>query len=489
MSIELKLLVHGIAELPDDAGDIIIDGLTSDSRKAAAGFVFVAISGGEADGAKFAAAAVHNGAVCVVAAQDAQLGDTGKAVVVRVDNPRKVLAQMAARFHGPQPDIVVAVTGTNGKTSVASFVRQIWSILGLNAASIGTVGIVSPSGTRDLSHTTPDPVEIHQGLKQLHREQVTHVALEASSHGLAQYRLHGVRVAAGGFTNLTRDHLDYHKTFEAYLNAKMLLFEEVLGPGACAVVNADMEQAGEISRRCAERGLVVSSVGEKGTGLKLVSAQPQGFGQQLTIEGLQDTYNVYLPLVGGFQAENALMAVALVVAAGGSEPHAVRALEQLRGATGRLELVATTDAGAPIFVDYAHTPDALAATLQSLKPYASGKLHVVFGAGGDRDKGKRPEMGAAALEHADVLIVTDDNPRNEEPATIRSEILAACPGAREIGDRAKAIATAIEGLGAGDVLVVAGKGHETGQEIKGSKVPFSDHEVVLGCVSGQVANG
>ncbi|MDX1716713.1 MAG: UDP-N-acetylmuramoyl-L-alanyl-D-glutamate--2,6-diaminopimelate ligase [Anderseniella sp.] len=485
----LQHLAQGIAEVPQTAAELVIEGLTSDSRKAGEGFVFVAIPGELADGASFAKAAVANGAVAVVAGHDAELNLGDEAVILRTDNPRLALSLMAARLYAPQPDIVVAVTGTNGKTSVASFVRQIWSILGLPAASVGTVGIVSPSGTRKLAHTTPDPVEIHGALQALSAEHVSHVALEASSHGLAQYRLHGVRVAAAGFTNLTRDHLDYHKTFEAYLDAKMMLFEEVLGEGASAIINTDMLEAETIIARCNARGLVVSTVGTGGKALQIVSAEPQGFGQQLRVKGRDGEYSVYLPLVGRFQADNAVMAVALVVAAGGSEPHAVRALEQLRGATGRLELVATTHKGAPVFVDYAHTPDALEHALDSLRPYVTGKLYVVFGAGGDRDKGKRPEMGAVAARAGDIAIVTDDNPRSEEPSTIRAEIMAACPGAIEIGDRADAIATAIGKLEQGDVLVVAGKGHETGQTVGKTVIPFSDHEAVLACTSGQVANG
>jgi UDP-N-acetylmuramoyl-L-alanyl-D-glutamate--2,6-diaminopimelate ligase len=489
MSMTLQHLAQGIAAVPEAATGLVIEGLTSDSRKAGKGSVFVAIPGELADGASFAKAAVANGAVAVVASHDADLNLGDDAVILRTDNPRLALSLMAARLYAPQPDIVVAVTGTNGKTSVASFVRQIWSILGLPAASVGTVGIVSPSGTRKLAHTTPDPVEIHGALQALSGEHVSHVALEASSHGLAQYRLHGVRMAAAGFTNLTRDHLDYHKTFEAYLDAKMMLFEEVLGEGASAIINADMPEASQIIKRCEARGLVVSTVGTAGKGLQIVSAEPQGFGQQLRIKSRDGEYSVYLPLVGRFQADNAVMAVALVVAAGGSEPHAVRALEQLCGATGRLELVAATHKGAPVFVDYAHTPDALEHALDSLRPYVTGKLYVVFGAGGDRDKGKRPEMGAVAARAADVAIVTDDNPRSEDPSTIRAEIMAACPEAVEIGDRAEAISTAIGKLEQGDVLVVAGKGHETGQTVGKTVIPFSDHEAVLACTSGQVANG
>ncbi len=489
MSMSLSNLLHGIAECPEGAEGIVVSGLSSDSRRIKQGDLFAALVGVEADGAAYVGDAIENGAVAVIAHHDAKLQKGLGVPIVVSDNPRRTFALIAARFYVRQPDVMVAVTGTNGKTSVVSFVRQIWGVLGLPAASIGTLGIVSPAGTRKLVHTTPDPVEIHATLAELSAQQIGHVALEASSHGLAQYRLHGVRFAAAAFTNLTRDHLDYHKTFEAYLNAKMMLFEEVLGEGAAAIVNSDMLEADEIIARCAARGLVVTSVGRNGSGLKLVSATPHGFGQLLEVEGQCGSYQVYLPLVGDFQTENALMAVGLVVAAGGSEPHAMRALEQLHGASGRLELVATTGAGAPIFVDFAHTPDALEHVLRSLRPYASGKLYVVFGAGGDRDPGKRPEMGKVISEHADVAIVTDDNPRTEEPAAIRAAIMAACPQAIELGDRAQAIQYAVDNLLSGDLLVVAGKGHETGQTIGKKIIPFSDQEAVLACVAGRVANG
>lgn len=489
MSMTLSNLLHGISECPDGAGDIIVAGLNSDSRQIKQGDVFAALAGVETDGAAYVESAIENGAVAVVAHHDADLPKGLSVPAVLCENPRRTFALMAARFCARQPDVMVAVTGTNGKTSVASFVRQIWRVLGLSAASIGTVGIVSASGTRKLVHTTPDPVEIHTALAELSSQQISHVALEASSHGLAQYRLHGVRFAAAGFTNLTRDHLDYHKTFEAYLAAKMMLFEEVLSEGAAAIINSDMPEAKEIIARCSSRGLVVSSVGRNGSGLKLVSATPQGFGQLLEVEGQYGSYRVYLPLVGDFQTENALMAVGLVVASGGSEPHAMRALEQLQGASGRLELVATTSVGAPVFVDFAHTPDALEHVLRSLRPYASSRLHVVFGAGGDRDPGKRPEMGKVVSENADVAIVTDDNPRTEEAASIRAAILAKCPQGIEIGDRAQAIQYAVDNLASGDVLVVAGKGHETGQTVGKKVIPFSDQEAVLACVAGRVANG
>ncbi len=489
MNMTLSHLLHSIAEMSDGTEGIEITGLSSDSRLIKEGEVFAALAGVEADGASFVQSAIENGAVAIVADSGAILPDDLPVPVVRCDNPRLAFALMAARFYARQPEVMVAVTGTNGKTSVASFVRQIWAVLGLSAASIGTVGIVSPRGTRKLVHTTPDPVEIHATLAELSAQQVSHVALEASSHGLAQYRLHGVRFAAAGFTNLTRDHLDYHKTFEAYLDAKMMLFEEVLNEGAAAIVNSDMPEAQDIMARCSARGLVVSSVGRNGSSLRLVAATPQGFGQLLEVAGQEGEYSVYLPLVGDFQAENALMSVALVVAAGGSEPHAIRALEQLQGASGRLELVATTPAGAPVFVDFAHTPDALEHVLKALRPYASGKLHVVFGAGGDRDPGKRPEMGEVVAKHADVAIITDDNPRTEDPGAIRAAIMAACPDGIEIGDRALAIQHAVDNLASGDVLVVAGKGHETGQTVGKKVIPFSDQEAVLACVSGRVANG
>ncbi len=457
-----------------------IAGLTADSREVKPGYVFAALPGTLANGASFISNAVAAGAVAVVAPK----GVTANVPVIPSDNPRRLFALMAARFFGAQPDLVVAVTGTNGKTSVAAFVREIWASMGFRAASLGTVGVVGPSGTIELAHTTPDPVKLHEILAGLAADHVQHLALEASSHGLSQYRLDGLRMSAGAFTNLTRDHLDYHASFEDYFTAKMRLFEELLPEGAPAVINADAPEAPEIQRRVAARGLKIFTVGQKGKAIKLLSATREGFGQRLEVQGPSKRHSVILPLVGDFQASNALVAAGLVMATGGEEELTFHALASLKGAKGRLDMVARAASSAPVFVDYAHTPDALENAMTALRPYVRDKLHVVFGCGGDRDKGKRPLMGAVAAKLADRLYVTDDNPRTEEPAIIRAEIMAAAPGAVEIGSRAEAIRAAVEALGAGDVLLVAGKGHEQGQKIGKTVIPFSDHEAVAAAVKG-----
>ncbi len=407
----------------------------------------------------------------------------------RTPIPRRRLALIAARFFGAQPETAVAVTGTNGKTSVASFTRQLWEQMGDTAASLGTVGVVGPAGTRTLAHTTPDPVELHRILAELANEGVTHLALEASSHGLEQRRIDGVRLAAGAFTNISRDHLDYHPTFEAYFKEKLRLFDELLPQGAGAVIDVDSDSGREVAARAAARGLEVISIGRTGTTLRLLAAEEDGFGQQLTIEHDGKTERVRLPLVGAFQASNALVAAGLAMATGASADRVLPLLANLRGARGRLELAGTARSGAPIFIDYAHTPDALAKALDALRPYVKGRLAVVFGCGGDRDKGKRPEMGAVAVSKADVAIVTDDNPRSEEPADIRRDILAAAPGAIEIAGRAGAVAGAIAALKPGDVLLIAGKGHETGQIIKGTVIPYSDHDAVDAALKGEAKRG
>jgi UDP-N-acetylmuramoyl-L-alanyl-D-glutamate--2,6-diaminopimelate ligase len=340
-----------------------------------------------------------------------------------------------------------------------------------------------------LAHTTPDPVELHRILAELANEGVTHLALEASSHGLEQRRIDGVRLAAGAFTNVSRDHLDYHATFEAYFKEKLRLFDELLPEGAGAVIDVDSDSGREVAARAAARGLEVISIGRTGTTLRLLAAEEDGFGQQLTIEHDGRTKRARLPLVGAFQASNALVAAGLAMATGASADRVLPLLANLRGARGRLQLAGTARSGAPIFIDYAHTPDALAKALDALRPYVKGRLAVVFGCGGDRDKGKRPEMGAVAVSKADVAIVTDDNPRSEEPADIRRDILAAAPGAIEIAGRAGAVAGAIAALKPGDVLLIAGKGHETGQIIKGTVIPYSDHDAVDAALKGEAKRG
>ncbi len=476
MTMTLGELAGSLA--PAGVGRIEITGITADSRQVAPGFLFAALPGSQADGAQFIPDALERGAAAVLGPRTLTPGIAGYVPVLRSDDPRHTLSAFAARFHRGQPETVVAVTGTNGKTSVASFVRQIWRRMGLSAASLGTTGISSPFGNEKLAHTTPDPVEMHKALARLAFHGVTHLALEASSHGLDQRRLDGVRIVAGAFTNLTRDHLDYHETFEDYLDAKMVLFEELLEDGAPAVINADIAEADAIKQRCRTRGLKVKTVGAKGSDIRLLDCERDGFAQKLKLRIGGRIHQVKLPLVGEFQAANVVSALGLVMATGGTADEAVEAVQHLVGARGRLEQVARLKSGARVFVDYAHTPDALENALEALKPYAAGKLAVVFGAGGDRDPGKRPEMGAVAARLADAVYVTDDNPRSEDPAEIRRQVLVGCPNGIEIGGRAEAIGQAMAALGPRDILLVAGKGHETGQEIAGEVYPFSDHEVV-----------
>ena len=457
--------------------DVEVGGVSADTRAIKRGDIFVAIAGGKADGLNFVGAALAAGAVAVVAERSLDEPLPADKGFVKVGNARRALALIAARFFPRQPQTIAAITGTSGKTSVAAFTRQIWTALGHRAASIGTIGIVSPRGETYGSLTTPDPVALHRSLDALAADGVTHLAIEASSHGLDQYRLDGLRITAGAFTNITRDHLDYHPSFEAYFAAKLRLFEALVEPGGTAVVEADHDHAEAVIVAAKARGLKIISVGRKGTSIRLVGSDSEGFVQVLQIEHAGKTFRVRLPLVGEFQVENALVAAGLAIATGGEAPAVFAALEYLTGAKGRLELVGA-NRGAPIFIDYAHKPDALGKALDALRSTATGRLIVVFGAGGDRDRGKRPLMGAVAGAKADRVIVTDDNPRSENPAAIRAAIMAAVPGATEIADRREAIRSAISALGAGDVLLIAGKGHETGQIIGDRVVPFSDHEAV-----------
>jgi UDP-N-acetylmuramoyl-L-alanyl-D-glutamate--2,6-diaminopimelate ligase len=483
----MKLADLQLDNMPLDAPQASIDiaGIAADSRKVKPGFLFFAIAGAKADGAHFAKQAVAAGAAAVAAEQRPQ-GLPESVAFVPVKNARRALSMAAAKFFPRQPGTIAAVTGTSGKTSVAAFTRQIWTRLGLQAASIGTIGVVSPRGEKYGSLTTPDPVELHRTLDQLAGEGVTHLALEASSHGLDQHRLDGVRIAAGAFTNLSRDHLDYHPTLEAYLAAKLRLFEELIVPNGTAVIGVDDCYAGQVVAAATKRGLKILTVGEHGADIKLVSGAIDGFAQVVTIVHAGQTYKVKLPLVGSFQVQNAAVAAGLAIATGAEPARVFAALENLAGAKGRLELAGSKN-GAPIFIDYAHKPDALKKALEALRPYANGKLVVVFGAGGDRDAGKRPIMGRIAAENADRVIVTDDNPRSEQPAAIRAAILTEAPGATEIGDRAEAIRKTIAGLKAGDVLLIAGKGHETGQIVGGHTIPFSDHDAVAAALKGKVA--
>jgi len=453
-----------------------IAGVTADSRNVKSGFLFVAIAGAKADGAAFARAAVNAGAVAV-AAEQAIDGLPDGVAVLQVKNARRFLALAAAKFFPRQPGTIAAVTGTSGKTSVAAFTRQIWAALGLQAASVGTVGVVSPKGETYGSLTTPDPVELHRTLDTLAGEGITHLALEASSHGLDQHRLDGVRIAAGAFTNLSRDHLDYHPTLEDYLAAKLRLFSDLVVPNGTAVIDVDDCYAAQVVEAAKKRGLKIMTVGEKGDDIKLVGGRIDGFAQVVTLAHGGKQYTVKLPLVGGFQVQNAAVAAGLAIATGSDPARVFASLEKLEGAKGRLELAGTRN-GAPIFIDYAHKPDALAKALAALRPYVKRQLVVVFGAGGDRDAGKRPIMGRIAQDNADRVIVTDDNPRSENPTAIRAAIMAAAPGATEIGDRAQAIRASVRSLQQGDVLLIAGKGHETGQIVGDKVLKFSDHDAV-----------
>ena len=459
-------------------------GIASDSRKVKPGDLFVAVPGTKSDGLGFVRQALAAGAAAVLAERPAQVPDD--IAFIQVPNARRALALAAAAFFPRQPATIAAVTGTSGKTSVAAFTRQIWAALGEQAASIGTVGVVSPKGEAYGSLTTPDPIELHRTLDRLAGEGVTHLALEASSHGLDQRRLDGVRVAAGGFTNLSRDHLDYHPTIEAYLAAKLRLFSDLIVANGTAVIGVDDCYAGQVVEAAKKRGLKIMTVGVQGEDITLVAGVIDGFAQVIGLAHAGRAYKIKLPLVGAFQVENAALAAGLCIATGSDPARVFASLEKLQGAKGRLELAGEKN-GAPIFIDYAHKPDALKKALEALRPYARGRLVVVFGAGGDRDAGKRPLMGRIAVENADRVIVTDDNPRSENPAAIRAAILADAPGAVEIGDRTQAIREAIAELKSGDVLLIAGKGHETGQIIGERVLHFSDHEAVAAALKEPVA--
>jgi len=465
------------ADLPDGLAAREIKGLSADSREVTADMVFFAVPGTKTDGLVFVPQAVQRGAVAIVAEHDPGI-PIGATAFVKTTDVRLALAQAAARLYPRQPETIVAVTGTSGKTSVADFVRQIWASLGAKSASLGTLGVVAPSGPVPGSLTTPDPVSLHKTLDGLERSGVTHLALEASSHGILQRRLDGVRLTAAAFTNLSRDHLDYHSTLEDYLGAKLELFERLLEPGQAAIVDADSDVAERVIAACEGRGLRVVSTGFKGASLRLLEAKAENFSTRMRIAYAGKFFSIRLPLAGAFQTSNALVAAALCIAAGSPAEAVFPALEKLEGAPGRLEIVGRKN-GAPVFVDYAHKPDALDKALKALRPFVAGRLMVVFGCGGDRDTGKRPIMGEIAARLADHVIVTDDNPRSEDPALIRQAIMRGTAGAdnvEEVGDRALAIARAIAMLGPDDGLLIAGKGHETGQTIGGKTLPFSDSD-------------
>jgi UDP-N-acetylmuramoyl-L-alanyl-D-glutamate--2,6-diaminopimelate ligase len=465
---------------------IEITGITADSRAVRSGFMFAALPGGKVSGVDFIEEAARKGAAGIIAPVGTKSKfDLPQLPIIEDPLPRRLFAQMAAAFYGAQPEVVVAVTGTSGKSSTVSFCRSIWKGLGLNSASLGTLGIESDPITRYSGLTTADPVELHADLAALASAGVTHAAMEASSHGLDQYRLDGVRVRAAAFTSFGRDHLDYHATTASYLDAKLRLFTEVLQPGGVAVLNADIPEFDRLRMAAEGAGHPVLSYGKAGRDLRILQRTSTPSGQHVSLSLFGHEFAIDFPLVGEFQLMNALCALGMVVAGEGlptAEKNQLSrfadGLKTLTGVRGRLELAATLPNGASIYVDYAHKPDALVAVLGALRPHTKGRLIVAFGCGGDRDPGKRPIMGEIATRLADRVIVTDDNPRSEDPAAIRAAVMAGAPGAIEIGDRAEAIATGIRGLKAGDIFVIAGKGHEQGQIVGQTVRPFDDAAVV-----------
>jgi UDP-N-acetylmuramoyl-L-alanyl-D-glutamate--2,6-diaminopimelate ligase len=458
-----------------------ITGLSVDSRETRPGHLFAALPGSKVHGGAFVAAALAQGAAAILtdaaglAIAEAEIGPITVPVVLH-EQPRRALSIAASRWYGDQPEVMVAVTGTNGKTSVASFTRQIWEALGETSVNFGTVG-VEGAVAAPLSHTSPEPITLHRLLADLAEKGVTHAAMEASSHGLDQFRLDGVRLAAAGFTNISRDHLDYHADFEAYFDAKLGLFERVLPRQGTAVINLDDPHGPRVRRIAKARGQSLVTVGKaEGCDLRLIGQRFDATGQELLFAWGGRSHKVRLDLIGGFQAHNALVAAGLAIGSGSDPAAVIGVLPGLRTVRGRMERAATRSNGASVFVDYAHTPDALTTALSALRPHVMGRLIVVFGAGGDRDRGKRPLMGAAAADAADVVFVTDDNPRTEDPGAIRAAVRAGAPDATEIGDRAEAILTAVDALQPGDALLIAGKGHETGQVVGHDILPFDDIE-------------
>ena len=473
--MQLKDLITGIA---GEAANAKVTGFAIDHRKVAPGTVFGAFEGARVNGEDFIDQAVAAGAVAVVARPEAKV--TGVPHIADTV-PRRLFAQIAARYFSPFPGTCVAVTGTNGKTSTVELTRQLWRMLGYSAASIGTLGVTTAVDQVSTGLTTPDIVTFLSNMAGLKKEGVTHAAFEASSHGLAQYRTEGLPVSAAAFTNLSRDHLDYHGDMDNYFAAKMRLFDEVVADDGTAVVWADDAKSGEVISRVKARGLKLITVGEKGEGVRLVSREPTQLGQKLIIAANGKEYKAELSLIGAYQVANALVAAGLVMASGVSFEAIAPLLGRLQPVRGRLERAVVTKAGAAVYVDYAHTPDGLRAAIEALRPHTKGKLIVLIGAGGDRDAGKRPLMGQVAAELGDHVIVTDDNPRSEEPDVIRSAIMAGAPAAENIGGRQTAIAAAIARSASGDVVLLAGKGHEQGQVIGERVLPFDDVTVAREC--------
>ncbi|PHS27934.1 MAG: UDP-N-acetylmuramoyl-L-alanyl-D-glutamate--2,6-diaminopimelate ligase [Robiginitomaculum sp.] len=473
-----------IEDAPGLTGNPEITGITADSRNVKPGFVFAALPGVKMDGRAFIAQALAKGAAAILAPIGTE--NPGVPLIAR-DDPRHELAKMAARFYPGQPKTIVAVTGTNGKSSTVEFLRQIWAFAGRKAACLGTLGVTTQMGLKPLHHTTPDPVSLHQAIHDLAGEGIDYLALEASSHGLIQSRLDGVAITHTGFTNLSQDHFDYHDGFEDYFAAKARLFDTLARAGSPAAIMVDGKWGRRMARHASAHGLDVCSVGWEGRDVRLVEVRPKAKSQTLTLTVYGDLHSVELPLAGEFQALNAVLALALALQSGVALTTALAALAALQGVRGRMEPVGANKDGAPVFVDFAHTPDGLDKLLRALRPHTKGDIHLVFGCGGDRDPLKRPQMGKIAADLADHVIVTDDNPRFEDAAPIRAAVMAACPGAQEIGDREAAIAAGIESLKPDDALVIAGKGHESGQIIGEQVIPFDDADCarrVLAAIGG-----
>jgi UDP-N-acetylmuramoyl-L-alanyl-D-glutamate--2,6-diaminopimelate ligase len=478
--MRLGSLVEGL-DVKLDTGaplDVQVSGFAIDNRKVAPGTVFGAFPGARVNGEDFIPEAIRAGACAVVARPQAKVEG---AVHIAHDNPRRLFAQLAARYFAPFPDVTVAVTGTNGKTSTVELARQLWRMLGHHSASIGTLGVTTSVDQVSTGLTTPDIVTFLSNMSGLKREGITHAAFEASSHGLDQYRTEGLPVSAAAFTNLSRDHLDYHGDMDSYFHAKMRLFDEVVSSDGTAIIWADDEWSDKVVQRATKRGLRVLSVGVQGQAVRLANRTPTQLGQALEVEADGKLYKVNLPLIGAYQAANALTAAGLVIAGGEDVAKVLELLGWVQPVRGRLERAVITKAGAPVYVDYAHTPDGLRAAIEALRPHTRGRLITLFGAGGDRDAGKRPQMGQVAVELSDHVIVTDDNPRTEDPSAIRAAIMVGAPGAEEIGGRRAAIAAAIAQAGADDILLLAGKGHEQGQIIGDRVLPFDDVTVAREC--------
>ena len=489
----IEILTENNGKMPEayknDNPDLNIEiaGLTSDSRLVENGFLFAALPGSSVDGSKFIDDAIGRGARVVLAGSGVRI-NSNNVQLLHHPKPRQQFSKMAARFYYGQPETVAAITGTNGKTSVAFFLEQIWTSLGIKSASLGTLGLHTTNPdmqeiNQPGSHTTPDPVKLHQTLSMLAKRGVSNLAIEASSHGIEQFRLDGMRIKLAAFTNISRDHLDYHKTMQSYMDAKLRLFTNLVSKDGVCVINADRPEGLQVADACKAQGIKTFLVGKNGSAIRIISARPEKNSHLVKIEIDGVVYEINLPLTGLFQVENAMLALGLAIAGGLDTAKCVAAVERLRGVPGRMQIVSETTEKS-IFVDYAHTPDALQTVLQNLRPHTAGKLIVVFGAGGDRDPGKRALMGDVATTNADLVVVTDDNPRSEDPASIRAAIMQSAPGAIEIGNRAEAIRFGISSMKAGDVLLIAGKGHEQGQIIGSQTIPFDDALEVKKAIAG-----